>query len=451
MKAFLRSGFDRRYFLVAMLAAIALVVSLFVVAEARRAYTRDLSLVIRDREDRMRKITELIYASLESESAQRGYLLTGEKEYLEPYVAGRKLAEQLLAGLKSRYGARDQAEVTVLQSVQSMLDRKYIEMDRTINLLEIGANRTALQLVKTDEGLRVMHQIRTNLEVLRAREGERIAAGVAEWDQEIQFNSLINALSMAFTLVLVLVVGGLATRDLRRRDSATRELELQVSLRTAEIRSLSEHMLRISEVEKASLARELHDELGGLLVAMRMDLSQLRRKVQLPDANAEERWARIDAGLRAGVELKRRVIEELRPTLLDNMGLIAALRWQADETCKQGNIRLLADLPEVEPKLDAEAAIAVFRTVQEALSNVLKHAHATEVRLVMAQLDGQARITLDDNGVGLPQGAEVRAGAHGLKQMKFRMQAMGGFCEVGSGPTCGTVVTVRFPVASQGA
>jgi two-component system, NarL family, sensor histidine kinase UhpB len=144
------------------------------------------------------------------------------------------------------------------------------------------------------------------------------------------------------------------------------------------------------------------------------------------------------------------VIEELRPTLLDNMGLVAALRWQADESCNQGNIQLIADLPDDEPKLDAESAIAVFRTVQEALSNVLKHASATEVRLVMAQHDGQASITVEDNGVGLPQGAELRAGAHGLRQMKFRMQAVGGFCEVGNGSVTGTIVTARFPIGSRG-
>ncbi len=145
---------------------------------------------------------------------------------------------------------------------------------------------------------------------------------------------------MIFTLILLVAVGLLISHEIRRRNAATQELELEVSQRTADLRELSEHMLRISEVEKSALARDLHDELGGLLVAMRMDFSQLRRKLQMPDAASEERWARIDTGLKAGVELKRRVIEELRPTLLDNMGLVVALRWQAEQTCQQGNIQL---------------------------------------------------------------------------------------------------------------
>jgi signal transduction histidine kinase len=449
MRTLLRSGFNRRYVLVPMLAAVALVASVFYVAEARRVYTRELSQVIRDREDRMRKITELIYASLESESAQRGHLLTGEPAYLVPYAAGRRHAEQLLADLLSRYQARDQPEVAVLLAVRTMLEAKFIEMDRTIRLLDVGANRTSLRLVKTDVGMQVLQQIRTSLEVLRTREGERITAGVAEWEAEIRLSSLISRLSTAFTLALLLVIGLLATREIRRRDLATRDLENEVSLRTAELLDLSEHMLRITEVEKAALARELHDELGGLLVSMRMDLSQLRRRLQLPDAAAEERWARIDAGLKAGVDLKRRVIEELRPTLLDNMGLVVALRWQAEQSCQQGNIQLTAQLPEAEPELNNEAAIAVFRTVQEALSNVLKHARASAVRLVMEVSGDHATITVEDNGIGLQDDATTRAGSHGLKQMRFRMQAIRGSCDVANGPVRGTVTTIRFPIAGN--
>jgi signal transduction histidine kinase len=449
MKYLLRSGFDRRYVLIPMLVAIGLVLSVYFVAEARRAYTRDLSVVIRDREDRMRKLTELIYSSLESESAQRGYLLTGEQEYLTPYAVGRKGAEQMLTDLIARYQARDQSEVPVLQEVRAMLQTKYLEMDQKIGLLDVGADRTALQLLKTDVGMQVMQQIRSNIEVLRAREGERIAAGVAEWDSEIRVNSLINALSTGFTLLLLLAVGLLATREIRRGDVITRELERLVSLRTTELRDLSEHMLRISEVEKSALARELHDELGGLLVSMRMDFSQLRRRVQLPDAAAEERWARIDACLKAGVDLKRRVIEDLRPTLLDNMGLVVALRWQAEESCRQGNIKLIAHLPEVEPALNSEAAIAVFRTVQEALVNIFKHSRASEVRLTMTVEGDHATITVEDNGAGLPVDATARAGSHGLKQMKFRMQAICGSFEIGRGPIRGTITTIRFPIASN--
>jgi len=150
-----------------------------------------------------------------------------------------------------------------------------------------------------------------------------------------------------------------------------------------------------------------------------------------------------------GVELKRRVIEGLRPTLLDNMGLVVALRWLAEQSCEQGNMRLITELPEKEPELNSDAVIAVFRTVQEAFSNILKHARASEVRLEMEIDSDYATITVEDNGVGLPPGAAERAGSHGLKQMKFRMQAVRGTSEVSNGAGGGTRTTIRFPMTSN--
>lgn len=450
MRKVLRSGIDRRYVLLPLLVGIALAVSVYFVLEARREVTRNLTVELRDREDRMRQIDELINTGLSAESAQRGYLLTANASYLAPYATNRQRADTLLARLIARYRERDQSEVAGLEAVKAGLTAKYLEMDRTIDLMRDGAREDAMRLVNTDVGMNAMTQISLDLWALRSRENTRISDGTALWNRQVTIIRYANLGSMIFTLILLVAVGLLVSHEIKRRNAATRELELEVSQRTAELRELSEHMLRISEVEKSALARELHDELGGLLVAMRMDFSQLRRKLQMPDAAAEERWARIDAGLKAGVELKRRVIEELRPTLLDNMGLVVALRWQAEQTCQQGNIQLITELPEAEPELNNETAIAVFRTVQEALSNVLKHSRASEVRLVMTVEDGRGTVTVEDNGVGLPEGAAERTGSHGLKQMKFRTQAIGGSCDVITGPGGrGTITTIRFQVSGN--
>ena len=132
--------------------------------------------------------------------------------------------------------------------------------------------------------------------------------------------------------------GLLASRDLRRRESYAGQLAGEIEARTAELRDLSQHMSRVAESEKHALARELHDELGGLLVAMRMDIAQLRKRAgprpsRTPISKA--RWTRVEQALADGVELKSRVIEALRPTLLDNMGLFSALRWMANQSAEQ--------------------------------------------------------------------------------------------------------------------
>ena len=446
MRQLLRQGFDRRYVLLPLLATIALVVLGFFVAEARRGYTRDLSEVIRDRQDRLRAIAELTYASMDAESAQRGYLLTGERQYAEPYEEARRVAVQVLEGLISRYEATDLQEVATLEGVRTRLDIKFKETDDTIKLMREGKPREALAAVKTDIGLYYMREIRAELVALRGRELERLYSTLVDWNKGLRVNSLINAATTAFTVLLLLLVGLLGTREIRRRAAATTELAGLVEQRTADLRELSAHMVRIGELEKSALARELHDELGGLLVTMRMDLSQLRRRIALPDADAETRWRRIDSALTAGVELKRRVIEELRPTLLDNMGLVAAVRWQAEQRCAQARLGLELDLPEEEPVLNGEVPIAVFRCVQEALSNVLKHAQATRVKLSLRCRDGALVVTVEDDGVGLPLGAERRAGSHGLKQMVFRMQAVGGEMRTELVVPHGTRMTLAVPL-----
>jgi signal transduction histidine kinase len=421
----LREAFDRRYVLLPLLLAIALVIAGFFVAEARRDYTRDLSEVISEREESLRTIAELTYATMDAESAQRGYVITGNREYLDGYEPRQQTALELVDRLIQHYKAKESDEVAVLERVRATLLSKFGEQDDAIRQMEEGKARSAVATVKTDVGLYFMRDIREQLEGLRGRELERLYATLVQWKDGIRLNTYINLATTAFTIVLLALVGWLATREIRRRDATSTELEGLVNQRTAELRELSTHMLRIGEIEKAALARELHDELGGLLVAMRMDLAQLRRRITLPDADAETRWKRIDSAITAGVELKRRVIEDLRPTLLDNMGLITALRWQAEQSCSQAGLRLKLDVPEQEPALGNDTAIAIFRCVQELLFNVLKHAKATQVTLALRAAE-RLTVVVEDDGIGMPDRAVQSNGTHGLKQIHFRMQAVGG-------------------------
>jgi signal transduction histidine kinase len=446
MRQVLREGIDRRYVLLPVLTVIALVITAFLVAEARRDYTRELADDIRLRQDRMRDIAELIYAALDTESAQRGFILTGEAQYIEPYDESSRRTATLVDELIARYSVEEPAEVATLQGVKTRLEVKLDETAETVGLMRAGRARDALAAVKTDVGLRYMREVRDELEALRTRERDRVYQTLVDWNRGLRVNTIINASTTAFTVLLVVLVGLLATRELRRRQVLTAELEREVGQRTEELRELSTHLLRIGEREKSSLARELHDELGGLLVAMRMDFAQLRRRYAAGDPDSAARWQRIDGALVAGVELKRRVIEELRPTLLDNMGLVAAVRWQAEQTCAQGRLRLEADLPEEEPQLPSDAAIAVFRCAQEALANVLKHARASRVVVTLQSDDRQLRLVIEDDGAGLPEDAAERTGSHGLKQMRFRMQAVGGRLKLEPVSPHGTRCTLELPL-----
>jgi signal transduction histidine kinase len=236
------------------------------------------------------------------------------------------------------------------------------------------------------------------------------------------------------------------TRDIERRNEAARRLDALVEERTNELSALSEHLQRATELEKSRLARELHDELGGLLVAIKMDLAQLAKKMDVTEPDIQVRWQRIQSALSAGVALKRRVIEELRPTLLDNMGLVAALRWQAEETCQNAGIELQADFPEEELQLDTNVAIAVFRVAQETLTNMVKHARATQASVTLQVSSVELVLTIQDNGIGIATTTGSRIGSHGLLSMKYRMQSLGGSFFIGSALPKGTLVVVRLPL-----
>jgi signal transduction histidine kinase len=225
------------------------------------------------------------------------------------------------------------------------------------------------------------------------------------------------------------------------------QLEQQVAARTSELTALSTHLQGVSEQEKSALSRELHDELGGLLVAARMDLSWLQQRLPIADPSIEQRFKRIHDSLSAGVDLKRRVVEELRPTLLDNMGLFTALRWQFKETCRRTGLRCTETIPEGELKFTPDAAIGIFRVAQEALTNILKHSEAKSADLFIAMDRDTLTLRITDDGKGIPRDCLATSTSHGLVSMRHRIASLGGIWELGSPSSGGTVVTARVPLA----
>ena len=149
-----------------------------------------------------------------------------------------------------------------------------------------------------------------------------------------------------------------------------------------------------------------------------------------------------------GIELKRRVVEELRPTLLDTMGLLAALRWQSEETCRRAELRCTERFPDEEPPFNRAGAIALFRVVQEALANVAKHARASEVEIALELTDRDVVVTVQDNGVGAASEDLTRPRSHGLAGLRHRIQMLGGRFDITSAPNRGTTVRVQVPLAN---
>jgi signal transduction histidine kinase len=263
----------------------------------------------------------------------------------------------------------------------------------------------------------------------------------------------INTAATVCNVLLVGVATSLVYKDMRRREQLTaqwcerrRQLELEVEARTRELVELSTHLQSVAEREKAGLARELHDELGGLLVGARMDISWAEQHLAAADVDMKQRLNRVQQNLSAGIDLKRRVIEQLRPTLLDNVGFIAALRWQFKETCGRAGLHCNEYFPEEEPKLTPDAAIALFRIAQEAFANITKHSGARAVDVALDIDDDTVvfRITHDGQGISDESAA---SGVQGLASMRHRVRAFGGTFLITSPVSGGTTLVVRIPVS----
>ena len=177
-----------------------------------------------------------------------------------------------------------------------------------------------------------------------------------------------------------------------------------------------------------------------------MDISWAEQHLTAADADMKHRLHRVQQNLSAGIDLKRRIIEELRPTLLDNVGFLAALRWQFKETCGNAGIVCTEFFPAEEPRFSADAAIALFRVAQEAFANVLKHSGAKNVSISLDIDQDTVVFRVKDDGSGIVANGAV-TGTHGLSSMRHRVSALDGSFEMLKSSPTGTELIVRLPIA----
>jgi signal transduction histidine kinase len=207
--------------------------------------------------------------------------------------------------------------------------------------------------------------------------------------------------------------------------------------------ALVTHLQASVESDKASLARELHDELGGLMVAAVMDVAWAEEHVS--STAARSRLSRVRDTLRSAIDLKRKIIEELRPTLLDNVGLFAALSWEFKQTCKRNGLECSAHYPPAEMRLIPEDSIAVFRIAQEALAICIAHSSVTKAELRVSADDGTVilRFANDDMAAAPPA---VDRSTPVFASMLHRIQVLGGSVETHASAPNGTAMTISIPM-----
>jgi signal transduction histidine kinase len=442
MKHFFGDGIGklgRWYIALPPLLLLGFLIGMFLIAIAGQARLSAATDRVRDSHAREQALSEYVALISGAETEQRGYLLTAENAYLAPYEAAVTGIEPALERVRLAYATADGGTDRTAE-LAALTARKRTELENAFRAFQ--ARRTQpFDATTIDSGREIMDEIQSVVAAMRAAETAELDAATLSWRRDLLWSRWFILIGTSLNVGLLLLTMRRVYGDMQRRAQVatdlrdrSQELERLVAERTRDLTSLSTHLQEISEQEKAALSRELHDELGGLLVAARMDLSWLQQRLPTNNPAIEQRFKRIHESLSAGVDLKRRVVEELRPTLLDNMGLFAALRWQFKETCRRSGLECTEAFPDEEPQFTPVAAIAIFRVAQEALTNILKHAGAATADLSV-EVDGDSfTLRVSDDGKGITQA------------MRHRIVALGGEWQMTSPPTGGTVVTAVLPL-----
>ncbi|HEY5365016.1 MAG TPA: CHASE3 domain-containing protein [Casimicrobiaceae bacterium] len=398
---------------------------------------------------------EILGFVTDAETSQRGYLLTGKPEYLDPYKQARPKIEdrfRQINALLTRDGTPAQREQVT--QISNLVGKRLGEIDATLALYDRSGRDVAFELMNTGLGKQAMDDLRTDIDSMGAEQRAAMTVSDSRWKHDIDFARFSVQWLTACTVILLLVVWLLARREVRQQDerrkrlsTESERLERDVRDRTSELTELSTYLQVVREEEKSRLSRDIHDELGGILVSAKMDVSNVAQSIAKHDPVSAKRLDRALAALDEGVTIKRRIVEELRPTLLDNLGLVAAIDWQVHEVCDRSGLRCELNLADDASDVPPGVGIALFRILQEALTNVVKYAGAKTVSIDLLRDEEGVSLIISDDGIGLPDRASRDSLSHGITGMRQRVRALAGEFSIHGEPRRGTQIEVWVPLS----
>ena len=212
-----------------------------------------------------------------------------------------------------------------------------------------------------------------------------------------------------------------------------------------ELVELTAHIHKIKEQERSAIAREIHDDLGGNLTAIKMGLSSIINKLAKGQTVTIEQAQGLESILDSTFEAVHRISSDLRPNVLD-LGIVAALEWQAKEFEKQLGLTCKFTCNQSEIPVTTDQGITLFRIFQESMSNIAKHANASYVSVDLSAFTHDIILTISDNGVGIKSSDTLKSNSFGLRGMRERVAALHGTFDVQQSNKQGTVITIKLPV-----
>lgn len=443
-------SFIRRSPFILPLACVATAAMMFV-SEGSYWQSVDAMTELDQRQTTRMAIAGLAPGILDAQAGQRSYLLTDQAQHLAAYTAALRQTEDAFGMLDRHYQQNPQA-MAALAQLRALAQARLAALDRAVQAHQAGQVQAAQALVRQDKGQAEMGEIRRIAAGLSAIEAASAEASRASLSRTLMLRRIgVAVLSAVCLLSLFFFLRQAATLKAREAELKRlaeddhHRLEVEVRERTFELTELTQHLQTAREDERHRLARNLHDDLGSLLTSAKLDAARIRSRIATKAPDALELLGHLVGTLNDSVALGRRIIEDLHPSALVNLGLLPTLEILAREFTAQCGVAVVMALEPEPQALPPSAQLMVYRVVQEAFTNIVKYAQARQVWLAVRVRAGALEVTVRDDGVGFD--AHARPGSsYGLLGMRYRVQAEGGRLLLTSSPAQGTQVQVVLPL-----
>ena len=381
---------------------------------------------------------------LNAEAGQRDYLLTERPEHLVPYNNAIELVPQNFLELRQRY-AEQSASLALVSELELLSRSKFKEMAQAITLKQNQPSAASLnQIIESSASREGMRRMRTVTDTLLTLEADRLIILQSKMQRTLMISRIGVALLSLMCLFAMLIYLRKNLRlkseqlELRQQLAVERDrLGITVRKRTDELTQLARYLQNNREDERSRLARNLHDDLGALLTSAKLDAARIKSRLDPSYRPMVELLEHLVGNLNASIALGRKIIEDLRPSALNNLGLVSTLEIFAREFADSSDLKVHSSFEDVD--LPANSQLMVYRLMQEACTNIMKYAKAKSVWLKLGVVDGVIVASVRDDGVGFDTDKQIRS-SYGLLGMRHRVEAAQGVLNIASTPGQGTLV-----------
>lgn len=394
---------------------------------------------------------------LMAESAERGYLLTQRDAYIEPFNDAIEQARKNIkdiSGLvteKTKTMRKDNQQAWLL-AVAARLEAKATQMETTLHLTRIGRFDEAWQVLQLDQGLVEMKKFLEYTQLLLDKQNEALKTLLKDRESSILWARVALLSSVTILLLLVILVVRQLFTEMAVRERLRLQLAEELQNYESQLEATKDLLGTLAldyqsdvERERQKLARELHDELGSILTATKMDVSWVIRKTNAEAPEIADKLKKTMRYLDQGIQFKRQVVQELHPSVISTFGLWPALRMLIEDMAERNQWETNIILPEEDSTVSETIGLITYRLVQETLNNCSKYAKASKVSVHIVVELNFLKLEIEDNGVGMDL-QNIDGTTHGLSGMRHRVMAIGGKMELISEPGNGVITQAIMPI-----